>query len=202
MGSKKEYEFINKTRTPEWRAQRVRDIKKLKKSNKVSKKEEILKHPKKLTAKHFEFFWKGMTVKYIKSKEAALVSAFHMMSQYMTTIDEQSDTILWLKADLNDKKETHELYYERILEWLEVCKANKEELKRVWADRNNSIRAYNGLIQMQKSAEELGIDTKNFILPEEDVEKFKDYEFAVNGKVLESGKTSYNAHVRKKRNKN
>jgi hypothetical protein len=55
---------------------------------------------------------------------------------------------------------------------------------------------------MQKSAEELGIDTKNFILPEEDVEKFKDYEFAVNGKVLESGKTSYNAHVIKKRNKN
>jgi len=139
-----------------------------------------------------------MTVKYIKSKEANLVTAFHQISQYMTTIDEQSDTILWLKADLEDRKASHEIYYERIVQWQEIVEAKNEEIRKVWEDRNNAIRSYNGLVQLGKSAEELGIDTKKFVLPEEDEKKYKDYSFSVNGKVLESGRTSYKMTLEKK----
>lgn len=193
------FDFVGKTRKPEWRVKRRKDVAKILKSNKVCRKQETLKNPKTLTPVHYDFLWKAITVKYIKTKEAALVSAFHQISQYMTTIDEMSDTILWLKADLNDKKETHEFYYNRILEWVEIVKAKNTEIKTVWADRNDAIRSYNGLVQLGKSAEELGIDTKKFILPEEDEQKYKDYEFSVNGKVLESGRTSYRATVKKKK---
>ena len=88
-----------------------------------------------------------------------------------------------------------------ILEWTEVLKASREEVKKVWSDRNDAIRSYNGLLQMQKSAKDLGIDTRKFVLPEEDEKKYKDYEFSVNGKVLESGRTSYRMSVTKKRKK-
>ena len=53
-------------------------------------------------------------------------------------------------------------------------------------------------MQLGKSAEELGIDTKKFVLPEEDEKKYKDYSFSVNGKVLESGRTSYKMTLEKK----
>lgn len=199
MANKKDYKFITKTRTPEWKAERQKLLKKLDKSNKVSEKHKKLMNPKIMTPEHYEFLYEAITVKYIKSKEIALVNAFHEISGYMKTIDEQHDTILWLKADLNDKKEVHELYYDRILEWTEVLKASREEVKKVWSDRNDAIRSYNGLLQMQKSAKDLGIDTRKFVLPEEDEKKYKDYEFSVNGKVLESGRTSYRMSVTKKR---
>ena len=166
MANKKDYKFITKTRTPEWKAERQKLLKKLDKSNKVSEKHKKLMNPKIMTPEHYEFLYEAITVKYIKSKEIALVNAFHEISGYMKTIDEQHDTILWLKADLND-----------------------------------AIRSYNGLLQMQKSAKDLGIDTRKFVLPEEDEKKYKDYEFSVNGKVLESGRTSYRMSVTKKRKK-
>ena len=198
MKIKEADKFIVKTRTLEWKAKRKKELAKILKSNKTCRKTELLGHPKKLTAKHFEFFFRGMTVKYIKSKEANLVTAFHQISQYMTTIDEQSDTILWLKADLEDRKASHEIYYERIVQWQEIVEAKNEEIRKVWEDRNNAIRSYNGLVQLGKSAEELGIDTKKFVLPEEDEKKYKDYSFSVNGKVLESGRTSYKMTLEKK----
>ena len=135
MKIKEADKFIGKTRTLEWKAKRKKELAKILKSNKTCRKTELLGHPKKLTAKHFEFFFRGMTVKYIKSKEANLVTAFHQISQYMTTIDEQSDTILWLKADLEDRKASHEIYYERILQWQEIVEAKNEEIRKVREDR-------------------------------------------------------------------
>ena len=197
--SKKIYNFINKTRSPEWRVKRQKELNKLDKSNKISEKFKKIINPKIMTPEHYEFLYEGITVKYIKSKEIALVNAFHQISAHMKNIDEQNDTILWLKADLHDKKETHELYYNRILEWVEIVSAKNNEIKKVWCDRNDAIRSYNGLVQMQESAEEMGIDTRKFVLPEEDEKKYKDYEFSVNGKVLESGRTSCRMSLSKKK---
>ena len=193
---KLDFAFINKTRTPEWRKQRLKELKELNNSNAVSEKLKSLKNPSILTQEHYEFLYEGMTVKYMKAKEAALVAAHNQMSEYMMTIDEQSDTILFLKADLTVLREVQETYYDRIIEWVEVVKNKDKELKKVWSDRNNAVRAYNGLIQLQKSAEDLGIDTKNFVLPEEDKAKWRDYQFSVNGKLLESGRTAYQVKVK------
>jgi len=79
---------------------------------------------------------------------------------------------------------------------MDVVKDMDKELKKVWSDRNNAVRAYNGVVQLQKSAEDLGIDTKNFVLPEEDQAKWRDYQFSVNGKLLESGRTAYQVKVK------
>jgi len=193
---KLDFAFINKTRTPEWRKQRLKELKELNNSNAVSEKLKSLKNPAILTQEHYEFLYEGMTVKYMKAKEAALVAAHNQMSEYMMTIDEQSDTILFLKADLTVLREVQETYYDRIIEWVEVVKNKDKELKKVWSDRNSAVRAYNGLIQLQKSAEDLGIDTKNFVLPEEDQAKWRDYQFSVNGKLLESGRTAYQVKVK------
>ena len=193
---KLDFAFINKTRTPAWRKQRLKELKELNNSNAVSEKLKSLKNPSILTQEHYEFLYEGMTVKYMKAKEAALVAAHNQMSEYMMTIDEQSDTILFLKADLTVLREVQETYYDRIIEWVEVVKNKDKELKKVWSDRNNAVRAYNGLIQLQKSAEDLGIDTKNFVLPEEDKAKWRDYQFSVNGKLLESGRTAYQVKVK------
>tara|TARA_R100001244_G_scaffold75698_1_gene60285 strand:+ start:755 stop:1375 length:621 start_codon:yes stop_codon:yes gene_type:complete len=195
---KLDFAFINKTRTPEWRKQRLKELKELNNSNAVSEKLKSLKNPSILTQEHYEFLYEGMTVKYMKAKEAALVAAHNQMSEYMMTIDEQSDTILFLKADLTVLREVQETYYDRIVEWVEVVKNKDKELKKVWSDRNSAVRAYNGLIQLQKSAEDLGIDTKNFVLPEEDKAKWRDYQFSVNGKLLESGRTAYQVKVKPK----
>ena len=195
---KLDFAFINKTRTPEWRKQRLKELKELNNSNAVSEKLKSLKNPSILTQEHYEFLYEGMTVKYMKAKEAALVAAYNQMSEYMMTIDEQSDTILFLKADLTVLREVQETYYDRIIEWVEVVKNKDKELKKVWSDRNSAVRAYNGLIQLQKSAEDLGIDTKNFVLPEEDKAKWRDYQFSVNGKLLESGRTAYQVKVKPK----
>ncbi len=193
---KLDFAFINKTRTPAWREQRLKELKELNNSNAVSEKLKSLKNPAILTQDHYEFLYEGMTVKYMKAKEIALVNAHNQMSEYMMTIDEQSDTILFLKADLTVLRDIQETYYDRIIEWVEVVKNKDKELKKVWSDRNNAVRAYNGLIQLQKSAEDLGIDTKNFVLPEEDQAKWRDYQFSVNGKLLESGRTAYQVKVK------
>ena len=195
---KLDFAFINKTRTPAWRKQRLKELKELNNSNAVSEKLKSLKNPPILTQEHYEFLYEGMTVKYMKAKEIALVNAHNQMSEYMMTIDEQSDTILFLKADLTVLREVQETYYDRIIEWVEVVKNKDKELKKVWSDRNSAVRAYNGLIQLQKSAEDLGIDTKNFVLPEEDKAKWRDYQFSVNGKLLESGRTAYQVKVKPK----
>ena len=195
---KLDFAFINKTRTPEWRKQRLKELKELNNSNAVSEKLKSLKNPSILTQEHYEFLYEGMTVKYMKAKAAALVAAHNQMSEYMMTIDEQSDTILFLKADLTVLREVQETYYDRIIEWVEVVKNKDKELKKVWSDRNSAVRAYNGLIQLQKSAEDLGIDTKNCVLPEEDKAKWRDYQFSVNGKLLESGRTAYQVKVKPK----
>ena len=61
------------------------------------------------------------------------------------------------------------------------------------------VRAYNAIFELGKFAEELGIDIKNHVseLPEN---KYKDYKFSVENKVLESGKvkTVFRATKKKK----
>jgi len=51
----------------------------------------------------------------------------------------------------------------------------------------DSVRAYNGLALLNKNAEELDIDTSEWVLPESsEIEKF-----IVKGEVMESGKVKY-----------
>ena len=73
----------------------------------------------------------------------------------------------------------------------------EQEMELAYKDRNEAIRRYNALHQLGEMAEGMGIDlTKK--LPENEKAK---WDFKVEAKVLESGKTDYSASAKKKRRK-
>ena len=75
--------------------------------------------------------------------------------------------------------------------------AMEQELQQAYKDRNEAIRRYNALHQLGEMAEGMGIDlTKK--LPEHEFNKWKDHEFDIKGRVLESGKTTFAATLKKK----
>ena len=74
-----------------------------------------------------------------------------------------------------------------ILAQKEVETANKE--------RNDAVRAYNGLHQLGKFAEEVGVDIKNEKLPENLKGKF---EFSQKHTLNESGKVNHSFKLKPK----
>ena len=70
----------------------------------------------------------------------------------------------------------------------------EQEMELAYKDRNEAIRRYNAVHQLGEMAEGMGIDlTKK--LPENEKAK---WDFKVEAKVLESGKTDYSASAKKK----
>ena len=67
-----------------------------------------------------------------------------------------------------------------------------------YKDRNESIRRYDALAQLGKMAEDCGVDL-TAKLPEHEKNKWKDFKFNINTKVLESGKTKFTATLKKKK---
>ena len=68
-----------------------------------------------------------------------------------------------------------------------------------WAKKYNEIvRAYNGLAEMGKFAEDLGIDIRKH---RKNLPESKDYEFSQESKLLESGKVRHIFKLNKKKSK-
>ena len=67
-----------------------------------------------------------------------------------------------------------------------VMKQNEE----IWKERNDAVRAYNGMILSKKTAEQMGIDTDAMATPEQK-EFMEKYQFVQKVTVTESGKTNY-----------
>ena len=65
-------------------------------------------------------------------------------------------------------------------------------LEDVTKERNDAIRAYQGLYGLGKFAEEMGIDIKSEKLPE----NMKDYKFQQQSELLESGKVRHRITVK------
>ena len=98
--------------------------------------------------------------------------------------------------DTWDKKDLYEYWYNRLWYQNRELERQVENLSKEYYE---VVRAYNALHHMGKFAEELGIDIKRHSdeLPEN---KYKDYDFNIENKVLESGKvkTTFKATKRKK----
>ncbi len=74
-----------------------------------------------------------------------------------------------------------------------------ESDKENWTKKYNDIvRAYNGLAEMGKFAEELGIDIRKH---RKNLPESKDYEFSQDSKLLESGKVQHIFKLKKKKSK-
>ena len=73
---------------------------------------------------------------------------------------------------------------------LEVTEFLLKQNQEIWKERNDAVRAYNGLIQLKKSAEQLGIDTNAMPTPEQK-EFMEKYQFVQKVTVTENGKTFY-----------
>jgi hypothetical protein len=71
------------------------------------------------------------------------------------------------------------------------------QMQELTKERDEAIRAYNGLHKLGKFAVEQGIDIKNEKLPESEKNK---YDFSQKNTVLESGRTKHSFLLKKKKN--
>ena len=172
----------------------------LKTKNKIFRKLKDLGYPQETNRESLECLYKLITLKYIKAKESEVVDCYTQINEYLETIDSQRKTIAFQQESLDGNDTAYAIYYDRIIEWQELIKKISKENKEVWQQRNDAIRSYNGLIEMGKTAKQLGVDTSNWKLPEEEKDKFKDYKFSIDHKVLESGKVQYAAKLTKRKN--
>jgi len=172
----------------------------LKTKNKIFRKLKDLGYPQETNRESLECLYKLITLKYIKAKESEVVDCYTQINEYLETIDSQRKTIAFQQESLDGNDTAYAIYYDRIIEWQELIKKISKENKEVWQQRNDAIRSYNGLIEMGKTAKQLGVDTSSWKLPEEEKDKFKDYKFSIDHKVLESGKVQYAAKLTKRKN--
>ena len=172
----------------------------LKTKNKIFRKLKDLGYPQETNRESLECLYKLITLKYIKAKESEVVDCYTQINEYLETIDSQRKTIVFQQDSLDGNDTAYAIYYDRIIEWQELIKKISKENKEVWQQRNDAIRSYNGLIEMGKTAKQLGVDTSSWKLPEEEKDKFKDYKFSIDHKVLESGKVQYAAKLTKRKN--
>ena len=107
----------------------------------------------------------------------------------------QEKVIDWYDSSLADTSS-------RFIEYAKAFWNNQSvhELEREdWTKKYNEIvRAYNGLHQMGKFAEELGIDIRKH---RKNLPESKDYEFSQDSKLLESGKVQHIFKLNKKKSK-
>ena len=169
---------------------------KLKKHCKRPKRLRVLEKLKKLkignrvaTAKELELLYKGLHVKYCRNLEDNIVQDSYIISNLQRTIYFQQERIN------EHKKFTEELVdkYENIREDLE------KQLEDCQKDKINAVRAYQGLAQMGKFAEDMGIDLEKACedLPENEKNK---YDFKQKHTVLESGRVKHQYFMRAKKN--
>jgi len=112
------------------------------------------------------------------------------------------EAIITIQGKIIKAREHTFKIYERALKVISSrsmveLEAMKQELQQAYKDRNEAIRRYNALHQLGEMAEGMGIDlTKK--LPEHEFNKWKDHEFDIKGRVLESGKSTFTATLKKK----
>ena len=101
----------------------------------------------------------------------------------------------WQKDHINQLKKMNELLVDKYEDRLEELEKDIETLTK---QRNESIRAYNGLAEMGKFAEEVGVDIKKHSkrLPEHNK-----YDFSQSHTLLESGKVKHSYKLKKKNGK-
>ena len=172
---------------------------KLIKGNKLHGKLKDLGYPQTTNKEAMECLYMLVTIRYVKAKESEVVDCYVQISEYLNTIASQRKTIEFQQDQIEAQDQHYQIYYDRIVEWQELIKKISAENKEVWKQRNDAIRSYNGLLEMGKSARELGVDTTNWKLPEDEKDKFKDYKFSIDHKVLESGKVQYAAKLTKRK---
>lgn len=81
----------------------------------------------------------------------------------------------------------HKVSIDHLLEVSEfLLKQNQE----IWKERNDAVRAYNGMILSKQTAEQMGIDTDAMATPEQK-EFMEKYQFVQKVTVTEGGKTYY-----------
>ena len=104
----------------------------------------------------------------------------------------QEKVIDWYDSSLADTS-TRFIEYAKAF-WNNQCVHESE--KENWTKQYNEIvRAYNGLAELGKFADELGIDIRKH---RKNLPESKDYEFSQDSKLLESGKVQHIFKLKKK----
>ena len=162
---------------------------KIKKFKVLEKLKKLNLKNRKATNKELELIYKGLHVKYCRNLEDNIVNDSYIIANLQKTIHFQQERIN------EHKKFTEDLVnkYENIREDLE------KQLEDCQKDKINAVRAYQGLAQMGKFAEDMGIDLEKACedLPENEKNK---YDFKQKHTVLESGRVKHQYFMKPKKN--
>ena len=108
-----------------------------------------------------------------------------------------------IMQDQKDRIEFQEAAYMEL--WTDAYKLKQayedqtKELETAYKDRNEAIRRYNALQELGQMAENFGIDLTEKLPEKQMIELNKKYKFSINTKVLESGRTVWQANLKKKK---
>ena len=174
----------------------------------TDKLEELLmpKNPQKPKSKaKRKSICEGLDLKRTNKKQLIFTIRFleDVLQNQGATIKHLRETIAFQQKLINDTKEgttaLGEKFYEirqELEKQLEDCQKENEDCHK---QKTEAIRAYQGLAQMGKFAEEMGIDLKQACedLPESEKNK---YDFNQKHTVLESGKVKHQYFMRPKKN--
>ena len=137
-------------------------------------------NPQKLSHEQLSQLAQGFSVKYAVHLET-------MIGELLRDKETLRNTCDWQLQHINQLKKTTEAIVDKYEDRFEQFEKDIETLTK---QRNESTRAYNGLAQMGKFAEGMGIDLQSAQEDLPEAEKNK-YDFSQTDTVMESGKVKH-----------
>ena len=162
---------------------------KIKKFKVLEKLKKLNIKNRKATNKELELIYKGLHVKYCRNLEDNIVNDSYIIANLQKTIHFHQKSLDENKKGIATLVDKYEDRVEDLEKQLEDCHKGKTD----------AVRAYQGLAQMGKYSESMGIDLEKACeeLPETEKNKYK---FSQKHTVLESGKVKHSYTLKPKKN--
>ena len=172
-------------------------------TQKIHKAHKKLGKPKTLNKAQLEKLVKHFKVKHMFNLEEVIVAQqqdiHHLRNSNKVLhkrINSDGESIDFQRKTIEQHRDLHKVLIDKYEDRIEEL---EKELQDCAKQRNDSIRAYNGLAQMGKMAEQMGIKLEEACKNLPDNERNK-YEFSQKHTVLESGKVKHAYHLKPKKN--
>jgi hypothetical protein len=146
--------------------------------NAKNKKTKVIVHEVDICHEHQTVGYQGLS--------NLLEMAEKVIQKDRNKIAKLKDKFAQIKVDKDYFKRLIVKQYKSLKEYDVTC-------KRLYTERNDAVRSYNALLELGKTAEEMGIDIKSTtsLLPENSGKNPEDFTFEIKNEVLESGKVRH-----------
>ena len=167
----------------------IKHVKRPKKLRVLEKLKKLGIKKRRATNKELELLYKGLHVKYCRNLEDNIIQDSYIIANLQ-------ETIHFNQKAIDDNKKGIEILVNKYEDRVEDLERQLEDCLK---EKTGAVRAYQGLAQMGKYAESLGINLEKACeeLPENEKNK---YDFSQKHTVLESGKVKYSYSLKPKKN--